>query len=132
MSNHSKSVGEEAGAGVVGSCEIPFIMFFFRLSFVFLLFYILICFYFSVLVRARSSYLDSSICENEVVSGRVQAMEAVKTTVLVLTLGYVFHVGLKAAVGCWIFHIWLRYPVARLCNYDDCLFSIIVKHLVGS
>ena len=45
--NHSKWVGEVEVAGVLVSCQIPFLMSSFCLSFVFLLFYILICFYFS-------------------------------------------------------------------------------------
>ena len=45
--NHSKWVGEVEVAGVVGSCQIRFLMSSFCLSFVFLLFYTLICFYFS-------------------------------------------------------------------------------------
>ena len=45
--NRSRSVGEEEVAGVVGSCQIRFLMSSVCLSFVFLLFYPLICFYFS-------------------------------------------------------------------------------------
>ena len=45
--NRSKSVGEEEVAGVVGSCQIRFLLSSFCLSFVFLLFYTLMCFYFS-------------------------------------------------------------------------------------
>lgn len=45
--NYSRSVGEEEVAEVVGSCQIQFVMFSFCLSFVCLLFYKLICFYFS-------------------------------------------------------------------------------------
>ena len=43
----TRSVGEEEVAEVVGSCQIRFLMFSFCLSFVFLLFYTLICFCFS-------------------------------------------------------------------------------------
>lgn len=46
-SNRSRSVRAEEGAGVVGSCHIRFLMFFFRFSFVFLLLYTLIGFYYS-------------------------------------------------------------------------------------
>ena len=45
--NRSRSVGEEEVVEVVGSCRIWFLMSSFCLSFVFLLFYTLICFYFS-------------------------------------------------------------------------------------
>ena len=46
--NRSRSVGEEEVVGVVGSYHVRFLMSSFCLSFVFLLFYTLICFYFSV------------------------------------------------------------------------------------
>ena len=36
-------------------------------------------------------------------SGPAQGIEAVKTAVRVLSLGYVFRLGLKVAVGYWIF-----------------------------
>ena len=45
--NRSRSVGEEEVVEVVVSCPIRFLIFSFGLSFVFLLFYTLICFYFS-------------------------------------------------------------------------------------
>ena len=46
-SNRLRSVRAEEGVGVVGSCHIWFLMFFFRFSFVFLLPYTLIGFYYS-------------------------------------------------------------------------------------
>ena len=49
--NRSRSVGEEEEAGVVGTCQIRFLMFSPCLPFVFLLLYILICFCFSFVAR---------------------------------------------------------------------------------
>ena len=49
--NRSRLVGEEEEAGVVGTCQIRFLMFFLCLPFVFLLLYTLICFCFSFVAR---------------------------------------------------------------------------------
>ena len=49
--NRSRLVGEEEEAGVVGSCQIRFLMFSLCLPFVFLLLYTLICFCFSFVAR---------------------------------------------------------------------------------
>ena len=49
--NRSRLVGEEEEAGVVGTCQIRFLMFFLCLPFVFLLLYTLICFCCSFVAR---------------------------------------------------------------------------------
>ena len=101
--NRSRSVGEDEVAGVVGFRQIRFLMFSFCLSIVCLLFYPLICFYFSFVAGSWSSYQDSSFWERGVTSRPAQGMEAVETALRALSFGYVFHLGLKVAMGYWIF-----------------------------
>ena len=59
-------------------------------------------------------------------------MEAVKTAVRVLGWRYVFRLGLKAAVGGWIFPGLVPLSLAGLCSYGDCEFSTIVARWVGT
>ena len=57
-------------------------------------------------------------------SGPAQGMEAVKTAVRVLSLGYVFRLGLKVAVGYWIF------PglVTLSCSWTVQLRRLFIQH----
>ena len=128
--NRSISVREEEKGGVVGSSQIRFLMF----SFVFPLFFFCSTHSFvSVFLLLPGQGVPAWTLPFVSGTGHQDQRREWNPSKRLYGLdwGYVFRLGLKAAVGCWIFPGLVTLSLERACSYGDCLISTIVARWVG-